>query len=1176
MKRIIGFLTVICMVLSFCPAAFAGVKDYTVGPDALGIVNGSGVAVNSETVIIGSKEETVVKYANYNGYFRKNFEKTPVTGVIYSEFKMMVTNDSYEFFRLQHIWNSKHGMFDLDFTPQRENGSITSVKLSKKSTHLNTNVLSENPFEKNEWITVRSKLDMTDSNNMTFDLSIGETVIYQGESFTMSSSAQGAGATGLGRLAVSFNTNKDNYTGPAYFKDFNVYKMLEVTSINAIDDKDVDIEDTYTLPATVDAVVEGKTDAVPLAVTWALDEASPTDGITIQSGVCSFTKEETYIFKGTVAESDKTVTLKVNVTKLPEIVSLEKPANGEAEVNVEHTLPSKVTANYDKGDPKEVSVTWSAPEVSVSGGKCTFTEVGTYDFEGTVDGTDIKASYTVVVNPLSITGCDKVDVYLEKTTDSMPKTVKVQYRDGSYGYEEVAWSDIDRSADEVQTVTGTIQNYAGAVTADIKADVYLYETNDALFEEICDYEDGELIRWQQLSPEPRVEEEDYWGWSSGVHEGVIAKPDPINSDNMAIYMPVNTSTLTTNNYSAIEVGTGREGISVISFDMLFPDTATDFRTQMLSENSGKVIEHAYDGSIGKMSGVADTGAFEPGEWVNFKWIVNMYTDTYDVFINNVKLKADVAVATAKQKNVYSIRFANNSTTTEGTAVYIDNVRMYHLTAMLEDDYEEIKLTDTNVTGNLSFNSPADNTVTATWESADTTLIENDGTVHQPAWKSGDKNTKVTLKLEKPIGAGYSAQKQATFDLVVKEASPTDAEAVNATLEWLSFDKIKKDNTAENNILTDLELKTEGLYEATISWSSTPSGLIDSEGKIYAPESADTPVTLTATVSKGSVSLADTPISLTVKYQAELSDLQAVRRAKAALTIGDTVNSSNTKLSLPSSGANGVSIAWKSLDTDKLSDKGEWQKPSSGGTAVMQAILTKGEARDTKNFNVTVAAYSGGGGGSGSSGGSSGGGGSAGAMVAPSTTPVTEPEEITPVYSDIEGYDWAHTAIYALTNAGVLTGTGNKKFEPARNVKREEFVAMAVRGFDITADSAELPFTDVSESDWHYETTKKAYSSGLVSGISEDSFGSGMEIKRQDMFVIMYNAAKELGISLRKVRDAAEFTDSGDISEYALEAVNALYEAGIVNGYGDSINPLQSATRAEAAKMIYEIRALYTK
>lgn len=75
---------------------------------------------------------------------------------------------------------------------------------------------------------------------------------------------------------------------------------------------------------------------------------------------------------------------------------------------------------------------------------------------------------------------------------------------------------------------------------------------------------------------------------------------------------------------------------------------------------------------------------------------------------------------------------------------------------------------------------------------------------------------------------------------------------------------------------------------------------------------------------------------------------------------------------------------------------------------------------------------------------------------------------------------------------------------------------------------------------------------------------------------MYNAAKKLGISLKKVRDAAEFADSSDISEYALEAVTALYEAGIVNGYGDSISPLQSATRAEAAKMIYEIRALYTK
>lgn len=1168
MKRIIGFLTLICMLAAFCPASYASVKgvreDLLVPANSLGYAS-SGVIYPGSTV--DGESEKLLKYAsNGNIGVYHSATKAGATGELYIEFKMKITNASYNSFRLQLVSTNSKDTVAVVFTPKFTGDTITGFELSPSSTYLGKNTVDEDIFGLNKWVTFCARVD---NEQKEYDLSIKdengeETKLYENQEFNKDDS-------NIGRVQLAFNGGDGSYAGPAYFKHFYFYKMHQVTEFVAIEDKKADIEKEFTLPSKVTAKLDNNTQE-DLAVTW-----TSTD-VTVTDGKCSFAEEKVYTFTGSVKESDKTVTLNVSVEKLPEITSLVNPENGEAEVNIEHTLPAKVMAYYDKGEPEEVSVTWSSSDenVIVVGGTCRFTQVGEYTLTGRVDGTNITASYTVDVKSTAITGCDKVTVYLEKYIDDMPRSVKVRYRDGSYGYEKVEWDAIDLNAPDMQTVNGTIVDYDGIIAADVAADVYIYDAGDALFEETANYDNGEYIRRQLLSPEPRVEDSDYWGWNTSVPEVVIAKPDPTNADNMAIYIPVNTSDKTTNDYSGIQVGEGREGISIISMDMLFPDAVTDIRTQILSADSGKIVENTYNAAKGSVS---DTeGLFKVGEWTNFKWIVNMYTDKYDLLINNVRIKTGESVATPKKKNIYQIRFANysdKSVDSTATAIYLDNVRMYHLTAMLDDDYEEVKLTNTNVTGNLSFNSPSDTSVTAVWESADTTLVENNGTVHFPAWKSGDKNAKVTLTLSKDIGAGYSAQKKASFDLVVKEAPPTDIEAVNATLQWLDFDKIKKDNTAENNILTDLNLLEKGLFGTTISWAGVnPNGPVDIEGKVYAPESADAPVTLTATVSRGSVSLTDTPINLTVKYQPELSDIQAVRRAKAQLSIGDTVDSSNTKLSLPSSGANGVSIAWKSLNTDKLSDKGEWQKPSIGGTAVIQAIITKGSARDTKEFNVSVASYSGGGGGGGSNGGGGGGGGT---MIAPSTTPtITEPEKISPVYSDINGYDWAHTAIYALTNAGVITGTGDKKFEPARNVNREEFVAMAVRGFDINTTVDEFPFADVSESDWHYETTKKAYGFGLVSGISDNSFGSGMEIRRQDMFVIMYNAAKKLGISLKKVRDVSEFADSGDVSEYAIEAVTALYEAGIVNGYGDSISPLKSATRAEAAKMIYEIRALYTK
>lgn len=51
----------------------------------------------------------------------------------------------------------------------------------------------------------------------------------------------------------------------------------------------------------------------------------------------------------------------------------------------------------------------------------------------------------------------------------------------------------------------------------------------------------------------------------------------------------------------------------------------------------------------------------------------------------------------------------------------------------------------------------------------------------------------------------------------------------------------------------------------------------------------------------------------------------------------------------------------------------------------------------------------------------------------------------------------------------------------------------------------------------------------------------------------------------------EFTDTEEVSEYALLAVKSMYRAGIVSGMGDgSFNPKGYATRAQAAKIIYGI------
>ena len=60
------------------------------------------------------------------------------------------------------------------------------------------------------------------------------------------------------------------------------------------------------------------------------------------------------------------------------------------------------------------------------------------------------------------------------------------------------------------------------------------------------------------------------------------------------------------------------------------------------------------------------------------------------------------------------------------------------------------------------------------------------------------------------------------------------------------------------------------------------------------------------------------------------------------------------------------------------------------------------------------------------------------------------------------------------------------------------------------------------------------------------------------------------VSLVKVKNYTAFGDETAFADYAKDAIQVLYEADVINGKGDNVfDPAGNATRAEAAKIIYE-------
>lgn len=216
------------------------------------------------------------------------------------------------------------------------------------------------------------------------------------------------------------------------------------------------------------------------------------------------------------------------------------------------------------------------------------------------------------------------------------------------------------------------------------------------------------------------------------------------------------------------------------------------------------------------------------------------------------------------------------------------------------------------------------------------------------------------------------------------------------------------------------------------------------------------------------------------------------------------------------------------------------------------------------------------------GGISGGGGggsnpAASAAPAPSGEPApSEAPTAAPInpntnkyFDDLGSVDWAVDSINTLADMGIVTGTGDRQFSPNANVTRAEFATMIIRAFGSDVAAADVQFSDVIAGEWYYEPIAKAITLGVVKGYDDGTFGINDNISREDMMVIAYRTMNALNLAVPKIKDYENFNDQNMISDYAIEAIESMYCAGIINGVGNNLlDPKGNADRAQSAKIIY--------
>lgn len=167
------------------------------------------------------------------------------------------------------------------------------------------------------------------------------------------------------------------------------------------------------------------------------------------------------------------------------------------------------------------------------------------------------------------------------------------------------------------------------------------------------------------------------------------------------------------------------------------------------------------------------------------------------------------------------------------------------------------------------------------------------------------------------------------------------------------------------------------------------------------------------------------------------------------------------------------------------------------------------------------------------------------------------------FIDIQNH-WAKASILTTLDQGWMIGMSGTRWMPDMPMTRAQAATLLVRVLDIdtTAMENDKPvFADIA-GHWADAEIEAAYRYGLVEGIGDGKFAPEAVLTREQMAVILNRIMK-----LEQQRDNL-FEDVSANSSWSFEAINAMAEAGLLEGFPDgTFRPKDTMSRGQIATLM---------
>lgn len=172
------------------------------------------------------------------------------------------------------------------------------------------------------------------------------------------------------------------------------------------------------------------------------------------------------------------------------------------------------------------------------------------------------------------------------------------------------------------------------------------------------------------------------------------------------------------------------------------------------------------------------------------------------------------------------------------------------------------------------------------------------------------------------------------------------------------------------------------------------------------------------------------------------------------------------------------------------------------------------------------------------------------------------------FTDVTEENWFYDYVKAVYEKGLMIGMSDTTFAPQKTLTRAQFAEILYRMAGEEEVEYKALFEDVSADQWYTNAVIWAGEAGIINGYGDGTFGPDHDITREQMAVMMYNFAEAMGYDLNNAADLDNFTDSEDVHEWAMDAMEWAVGNEIFIGNDESeLLPGKGASRAECAAVV---------